>query len=73
MQHWAAQKILRNGKGLLTFLEEAVTMQRTPCIALQHQKSSGFTVLLDSKQLLVMLKSDKPFLGQPQEGKKWSS
>lgn len=66
-------KILRNGEGLLTFLEEAVTVQRTPCIALQHQECSGFTVLLDAEQVLVMSRSDRPFLGQPQKGEERSS
>lgn len=53
-------RILRTGEGLLTFLEEAATVQRTPCVALQHHKCSGFAVLLDPEQVFVMSRPDRP-------------
>lgn len=54
-------RILGTGEGLLTFLEEAAAVQRTPCIALQHHhQCSSFIVLLDPKQVLVMSKPGRP-------------
>lgn len=49
-------RILRTVEGLPTFLEEAATVQRTQCMALQHlhKRRNFIALLLNPEQDLVM-------------------